>query len=156
MSMDLTWYNALVDDDGSGLTGTIWNKARIAEFITAIDAEITKFPAGWGPADASGAGLTLTNNGSYFVVHGRLVWVCVNVTYPATADGSAAKISLPVAANASIFSALAVGYNNLGGAGLQALVRNGTSTVEIYIAGAARTNANLATGNLIATGWYAI
>jgi len=38
MAIDRAPFNALVDDDGSGLTGTVWNKAQInAVLLTPID-----------------------------------------------------------------------------------------------------------------------
>jgi hypothetical protein len=40
MTLDRTWYNALVDDAGTGTTGTVWNKAQINNFIASIDSEI--------------------------------------------------------------------------------------------------------------------
>ena len=33
-----TWYDTLVDDDGSGTTGSIWDKADVDSFLDAIDA----------------------------------------------------------------------------------------------------------------------
>jgi hypothetical protein len=38
MPLDRTWYNTLVDDDGSGLTGSVWDKADVNSLMTAIDA----------------------------------------------------------------------------------------------------------------------
>lgn len=41
MPIDRTAFNQLADDDGSGLTGSIWNKAQIkAVLLDPIDAEI--------------------------------------------------------------------------------------------------------------------
>lgn len=40
MAVDRTWFNALVDDDGSGLTGSVWDKADIANLLNSVDAEI--------------------------------------------------------------------------------------------------------------------
>jgi hypothetical protein len=37
MPLDRTWYNTLVDDDGSGLTGSIWDKADVNALMNAID-----------------------------------------------------------------------------------------------------------------------
>lgn len=38
MPLDRTWYTTLVDDNGTGTTGTVWDKAAIDAFINAIDA----------------------------------------------------------------------------------------------------------------------
>ena len=34
--LDRTWFNTLIDDDGSGV-GTVWNRAQVDEFIATID-----------------------------------------------------------------------------------------------------------------------
>ena len=52
----------------------------------------------WTPADASGAGLTLTTGTSYYTKVGRLVTASFVVIYPATASAVQAKISLPITA----------------------------------------------------------
>jgi hypothetical protein len=44
------------------------------------------------PTDGSGAGLTLTNNGSYYTRIGRQVNIFIDVTYPVTASASAMLI----------------------------------------------------------------
>lgn len=45
MAIDRTAYNALVDDDGSGTVGTVWNKARIAGVILdPVDAALADHP----------------------------------------------------------------------------------------------------------------
>lgn len=40
MALDRTWYNTLVDDSGSGLDGTIWNKAAVDSLMDVIDAAL--------------------------------------------------------------------------------------------------------------------
>lgn len=42
MALDRTWYNTLVDDDGSGLTGSVWDKADVDALMDATDAEIAR------------------------------------------------------------------------------------------------------------------
>jgi hypothetical protein len=39
MALDRTWYNSLIDDDGSGLTGSVWDKADVDALMDAIDTE---------------------------------------------------------------------------------------------------------------------
>jgi len=67
----------------------------------------------WTPTDASGAGLTLTVNGTQFYTKvGRTVTVSFNITYPATADASFAILGgLPFTSVA--MSHQAVIYNSL-------------------------------------------
>jgi hypothetical protein len=38
MALDRTWYNALVDDDGSNAVGTVWNKTQIDNLLDSVDA----------------------------------------------------------------------------------------------------------------------
>jgi len=40
MALDRTWFNALVDDDGSNTVGTVWNKAQIAALLDSVDAAL--------------------------------------------------------------------------------------------------------------------
>jgi hypothetical protein len=41
MALDRTWYNALVDDDGSNTVGTVWGKDDIKNLLDSIDAILT-------------------------------------------------------------------------------------------------------------------
>jgi len=40
MPLDRTWYNTLIDDDGSGTTGTVWNKAAVDGLMDTVDATL--------------------------------------------------------------------------------------------------------------------
>lgn len=51
----------------------------------------------WTPTDQSGATLTFTAVSAKYCQIGNLVFAYGTLTYPSTADGSNAKISLPVA-----------------------------------------------------------
>jgi hypothetical protein len=42
MALDRTWYNSLTDDDGSGMTGSVWDKADVDSLMDAVDAEIAR------------------------------------------------------------------------------------------------------------------
>jgi hypothetical protein len=48
--LDRTWFNALVDDTGTGTTGTIWNKAQLANELNSIDSALA--PLAVGPASS--------------------------------------------------------------------------------------------------------
>jgi len=94
MAIDRGPWNALVDDDGSNLTGSIWNKAAIKTVILdPTDAAIVAPTYGtFTPIDRSGAGLVFgTANGNY-AKNGRLVFIWVHVSYPVTSNGSPAQI----------------------------------------------------------------
>jgi len=45
MALNRTWYNALVDDDGSNTVGTVWGKDDIKNLLDSVDAEITRIGA---------------------------------------------------------------------------------------------------------------
>jgi hypothetical protein len=38
--IDRTWFNTLIDDDGSGTVGTIWNKAQVDGLLDSVDASL--------------------------------------------------------------------------------------------------------------------
>ena len=56
----------------------------------------------WTPVDGSGAGLAFTSVSGYYIKIGSLIVAQFSLTYPATADATAAKIGgLPFACSAS-------------------------------------------------------
>ena len=66
--LDRTWYNTLVDDDGSGTTGTIWNKAAVDSLMDAVDASLagvvaTPVLSGYLPNPSPGELIFSTNSG---------------------------------------------------------------------------------------------
>jgi hypothetical protein len=80
---------AMIDDDGSGTTGTIINNAWKQELYNQIDPGVGV----WTPVDVSGAGLVLTLSGArYCHVQGGLVAIFANVIYPATSNVQPAMI----------------------------------------------------------------
>jgi hypothetical protein len=75
MALDRTWYNTLVDDDGSGLTGSVWDKADVDALMDATDAEIVRLDAGprrgtWVPTagNSTSAIAVILSNCAYAVV----------------------------------------------------------------------------------------
>lgn len=42
MALDRTWFNALVDDDGTNTVGTVWGKDDITNLLNSVDAEIAR------------------------------------------------------------------------------------------------------------------
>jgi hypothetical protein len=62
MALDRTWYNTLVDDDGSGLTGSVWDKADVDSLMDAVDAELARLGGTrgvWDPTPHSEGGTPL-------------------------------------------------------------------------------------------------
>jgi hypothetical protein len=42
MALDRSWYDTLIDDDGSGMTGSMWDKADVDALMDAIDVELAR------------------------------------------------------------------------------------------------------------------
>lgn len=91
MALDRTWYNTLVDDDGSGLTGSVWDKADVDALMDAIDAELARVAAkktAWTPTITNAAG-TVQSTGAldchYAVVGDQLFYRVKISTYVPTA-----------------------------------------------------------------------
>lgn len=105
------------------------------------------------PTDASGAGLTLTTPTGRYIKVGKVVHFTAAVTYPATADASAAKLGgLPFTAAAANFP---VALTSVTTNAAQATVAASTLTVLILTsAGGGTTNAQLSATSLTVSGWY--
>jgi hypothetical protein len=107
MPIDRGPWNALIDDDGSNLVGTVWNKDKIKTVIldpsdlaiAALGATITP----WIPSDFSGAGLSLGVTAANYSRIGRLVFIWAHVTYPVQSAAQPALIAgLPFVNSAQI------------------------------------------------------
>jgi hypothetical protein len=88
MPINRAWFNALVDDDGTGNTGTVWNKATITGLLDAIDG-LFEVHAPWSPTllfNGASTGWGVTAVGRYTRVD-RLVALEAQLTV--TAKGSA-------------------------------------------------------------------
>lgn len=69
--LDLTWYNTLVDDSGSGTTGTVWNKSQVSSFMGVINSSLS--PCASGPASATAGDVaTLDATGKVLADSGKL------------------------------------------------------------------------------------
>lgn len=75
MPLDRTWFNNLVDDDGSNQVGTVWNKAQIKLLLDSIDA----VPAwqGWSGQWFTSLGEVTTpvQNSCRYYVHSKVLHV---------------------------------------------------------------------------------
>lgn len=106
--------------------------------------------ATWAPVDNSGAGLTFTVTSARYIRIGRLVVASFDITFPATASGAQAKVSLPVTAQA-VWQGASIGFGpNV--PGLSAAVNN--ADLNFWTYGAATTNAALSGARLIVTMSY--
>jgi hypothetical protein len=109
---------AMVDDDGTGTTGTIINNAWKTELynqIDAADASLAVTSGAFTPLDLSGAGLTYASAGGSYVAIGSFVSVAIEIIWPSSANSAQATCSLPFVAGhfatAPFFSAVA-GHTN--------------------------------------------
>jgi len=90
---------AMVDDDGSGTTGTIINNAWKTEFYNQIDGVLGTAPfldGPWTPTDGSGAGLAFAVASGGYVKLGPLVFASAQIAWPVTANGASTFVTLPV------------------------------------------------------------
>lgn len=100
----------------------------------------------WTPADASGAGLTLTVNQATYTRIGRMVVAQLYVTYPANIDVTGAAISLPFTPSSTLFQAAPVLYTN--SSVTMAAVNAGNTYMSLYAGLSPASNGSLA-GNFI-------
>jgi hypothetical protein len=85
MALDRTWYNTLVDDDGSGMTGSVWDKADVDSLMDAIDAEILRLEPvriAWTPVVQNSAFVTLAVDDKHCAYHrvGKVVYYTIYLT----------------------------------------------------------------------------
>jgi hypothetical protein len=123
MALDRTWYNSLVDDDGSGLTGSVWDKADVDALMDAVDAELARIDAGTvvaaGPMtpilQSYGGGTPIyALQSGYYIKQQRLMVVMGRVALSSKGSFAAGQLVLggfPYAASASLHQAgLTIGY----------------------------------------------
>jgi hypothetical protein len=100
----------------------------------------------WTPVDGSGAGLSITKNEAYYTRIGRVVYFYLDVTYPATANGSLAYLAgLPFAPSKD--GGGSIGFQNIVSAtqlfanvsqslsGVRILDNTGTTLVNLTLSG---------------------
>ena len=99
----------------------------------------------WSATDVSGAALTLTQTTTaVYTKVGRAVTASFDVTYPTTANASAASISVPFAPVNGSLQACSVGFTTIGASTMAAISSAGAATLTLYTeAGVVLTNANL-------------
>lgn len=108
---------------------------------------LTQYNQGtWTPADASGAGLTFTNSGAAFTQIGNVVTINMEIVWPVTANGSAAKVTLPFAPAAGTRA----GVGAMSNAGVVNFYIPGSINAALYDnAGATISNATMSGKYLI-------
>lgn len=131
---------ATTPDAGSipGL-GTMATQNANAVAITGgaiANVALTSFtgPTDWTPTDGSGAGLTLTVNAAKYTKTGQIGILTFDVTYPVTADTSAAKLASVPAAMAAVSATL--GQGGVGLVGVTSGVATVTTQITVVFNGA--------------------
>ena len=143
----------MIDDDGTGTTGTILNNAWIQTIYGQIDGVVDYPPTAWTPTDASGAGLVFTfPNGSIYVRTGYVVHFWVTVQFPTTTSGAQACIGgLPFSVGAWTHAGGFTTY------GKDTMMHAPMGTKQFYLVdatGSARTNQQMSGALWIAQGSY--
>lgn len=110
--------------------------------ISTANLSDTIPPTTWTPTDQSGAALAFTSVSAKYYKLGNIIFVYGTLTYPATASGAAAKISLPVAVpNQNYARSPSAAFGPVAGLTLRALQNQSVAAFEA--AAAAVTNATL-------------
>jgi hypothetical protein len=143
----------LIDDDGSGTTGTILNNAWPTGLYNQIDAAIASGPiyGTWTPVDGSGAGLVMqTGTAGQWSKYGRVVVFWCQVIYPSNVNGTPARIGgLPYVIRQNGAAAQGAGPS------MQWYLQAGLTAVQaISNAGMAHVNWDLSGANIIISGTY--
>ena len=157
MAIDRGPWNALVDDDGSNLVGTVWNKDKIKTvLLDPIDVLTAGMPAvagTWTPADKSGAGLVITVGGARYWKLDKLVVIVAHINYPATSNGARAELGDLPFTNGPVYGGLYATNSTLP---VQVLIV--PSSPRMYInngtTGGVLSNANLSGAQLMFSGVY--
>jgi hypothetical protein len=150
-------FNYVMDLDGSGNLTAKTGNLVIGTAGKGIDFSANPSAPGmtsellndyeegtWTPADASGAGLSFTLNAtSYYTKIGNVVTCNLDVTYPATADASIARITLPFAPKVSGAGGN-IGYTTKAGGIYVSLSSAGSFTFTDLVSNFL-TNANMST-----------
>lgn len=143
----------MIDDDGSGTTGTIINNAWKQELYSQIDAAgqgafLTWSAAGAGPIGALGTG--------YYIITGSICFLTVRLQWPATADVGAATFTLPRAQLSGVDGGLVQSYGSMQHRCWMPNNANGLCQLMNAVTGAGRTNQEVSGQLVIVHGSYFI
>ncbi len=116
----------------TGLGTGVATALAAATNATGGAALTTVAPTTWTPTDQSGASLSFTSVSAQYVQIGNLVFAYGTLTYPSTADGTAAKISLPVAVPNQAYATVTstAGIVTISGDFLKTVINSSTATFQ--------------------------
>jgi hypothetical protein len=121
MALDRTWYNTLVNDDGTNTVGSVWDKTDVDALMNAVDAEIVRLDGNTNQAGVhtptivsagGGTPLYLGSSGVYARA-GKLVYIGGQVALSSKGSlaAGAVGISIPfVSVSWCQTSGIVVGY----------------------------------------------
>jgi hypothetical protein len=107
---DRTWYNALVDDAGTGTTGTIWNKAQLNSEITAVDNALAPLITGPGSAVAGNIPSFGDTTGKLIADSGVKLGALTNIPFSAANFIAGGGTWTVTAGNVAIFQYVIAGH----------------------------------------------
>jgi hypothetical protein len=124
--------NATPSTSGAGITFPAMQSAS-SDANTLDDYE----EGSYTPTDSSGASLSFTNAYGYYTKVGRLVTYNFAVTYPSTASGSNAKISLPFTQSSGMNANASTGgfmfyVNTATISAIMPIIGSGNSSLDMY------------------------
>lgn len=131
-------------------------QAASADANTLDDYEEALGSSGWTPADDSGAGLSFSSVSAQYVKIGRMVYVQLLLTYPATGDTSQALIDgLPFTPMSAVFAALSVSSGLPSDSMTAYITSSGGGQIFMRYAGGTVVTNNLLSGRAVSmSGWY--
>jgi hypothetical protein len=140
----------MIDDDGSGTTGTIFNNAWKQELYNQIDAIVQGPLLNW---TATGPAVGTLGTG-FYIVSGRLVFLSIRLSWPATADATGAIFTLPIPQANGIDGGLVQSYGSMQHRFWMPDSATGTCQLLNAVTGANRTNQELSGQLVIVHGMY--
>ena len=161
-------FNALIDDDGSGTIGTVWNKAAIQGVVLdPIDAYVggTLIDVPFNPADftANGGGTFVVSAGNAFQKYAIVAGILYYFGYlrSVTITGAPSNLYIRIPAGKTVLAtSLGVGYGATAGSGYEVLASInaiGANVMALYRPGiqiwpASPGNAEIYTTSIIPVG----
>lgn len=100
-TLDRTWYNTLIDDDGSGLTGSSWDKADVDALMDAVDTAFATLQNAqdWTSYTPTLTNITISNGtvvGRYRQMGKHVEFFVVITLGSGSSMGSDPRVTIPV------------------------------------------------------------
>jgi hypothetical protein len=146
-NLTLSTGNVVIGTSGKGIDFSATAGTGTSELLADYEEGT------WTPTDASGAGLSITNNSARYTKVGRQVSLVGSITYPVTANGSNAQIGgFPFTSGATPIPC-SIGYQTVALA-LMSLMNGSGTAASFFTPGANVTNATMSGATVIFTATY--